>query len=250
MMRIVSLAPSSTEILFSLAAGPQIVGVTRFCDYPAETRNIVRVGGWIDVDYSRIENLNPDLIFTSTFLQGNIAKTLSGRGFNVVHTDPKSLDEVYESVITIGKACGRIEESKILVRKIMNSLDEVKKSAAGGRIKIYCEEWHRPPTVSGNWVPDIIGIAGGKSMITSGQISRETTLEEVEEFDPGLIVVSLCGFGEKADKKFVSQRAGWQRLNAVKNGNIAVINDSLLNRPGPRLADAARLLSTLIAGSK
>ncbi|MBI3413113.1 MAG: cobalamin-binding protein [Candidatus Aenigmarchaeota archaeon] len=243
--RIVSLAPSSTEILFSLGMGSQIVGVTRFCDYPAEAKKIAKVGGWIDAEYGKIESLKPDMIFTSTFLQEKIAKALSAKGFYVVHTDPKNLDEVYESIITVGEACNKLKEPEILVRKMMNGLDKIKRSAGASRQKVYCEEWHRPPIVSGNWVPDIIRIAGGESMIKSGEISRETTLQEVAEFDPAIILMSLCGFGEKADKKFILQRPGWQNLNAVKNNKVVVMDDSLLNRPGPRLVDAAKRLGDI-----
>ncbi len=244
---IVSLAPSNTEILFSLGMGPQVVGITRFCDYPAETKQIKKIGGWIDAEYGKIESLNPDLVFTSTFLQEKIAKTLSSKGFSVVHVDPKNLGGVYESIIKIGDICGKLKESKKLVSGMMNEFDKIKKSGRNrGRIKVYCEEWHRPPTVSGNWVPDIIEIAGGKSMIKSGQISRETNLQEITAFNPEIIIVSLCGFGEKADKKFITRRPGWHELGAVKDSRIVVLDDSLLNRPGPRLVEAAKELSGII----
>ncbi len=244
---IVSLAPSNTEILFSLGVGSQIVGVTRFCDYPTEAKSIKKIGGWINTEYDKIESLNPDLIFTSTFLQEKTAKTLSSKGFPVVHVDPKDLGGVYESIITIGSACKKLKESKNLVRKMMHGFDTVKKSATGKHMKVYCEEWHRPPTVSGNWVPDVIEIAGGISMVKSGQISRETSLDEVSKFNPEIILVSLCGFGEKADKKYIIQRPGWQDLTAVKNNRIIIMDDSLLNRPGPRLVHAAKELKDIFS---
>ncbi|MBI1972322.1 MAG: cobalamin-binding protein [Candidatus Aenigmarchaeota archaeon] len=244
-IRIISLAPSNTEILFSLGLGPQVVGVTRFCDYPDEAKKITKIGGWVDPEYGRVESLKPDLIFTSTFLQEKIAKALSAKGFNVVHTDPKNLGGVYESIITIGKSCHKLKESKTLVGEIMNGLDGVKQ-IFDEPVKVYCEEWHRPPTVSGNWVPDIIRIAGGESMIKAGEISRETTLQEVAKFGPEIIVVSLCGFGEKSDKRFILQRPGWQNLDAVKNNKIIVMDDSLLNRPGPRLVNAAEKLAAIL----
>ncbi|MBI4167609.1 MAG: cobalamin-binding protein [Candidatus Aenigmarchaeota archaeon] len=250
-LRIVSLAPSNTEIMFSLGLGSNVVGVTRFCDYPAEAKKITKTGGWIDTEYGKIESLKPDLILTSTFLQEKTAETLSAKGFRVVHTDPKNLAEVYESIITIGKACGKLEEAKSIVRKMMNDMDKIKENSANRpKARVYCEEWHRPPTVSANWVPDIIEIAGGISMIKSGQISRETSLEEVAKFEPEIILVSLCGFGEKADKKFILQRPGWENLEAVKNNKLIVLDDSLLNRPGPRLVDATKLMRVLFNGCR
>lgn len=91
-MRIISLAPSNTEILYALGAGDQIVGVTTFCDYPPEAKAKTKVGGWVNVDYDAIKSLEPDIVVTSTVVQEKVAEKCRELGFNVLHLDPKNLD--------------------------------------------------------------------------------------------------------------------------------------------------------------
>ncbi len=94
---------------------------------------------------------------------------------------------------------------------------------------------------SGNWVPEGVPIAGGEQFpIKSGELSRAVTLEEVQAFNPELIVISWCGAGDLAPKQLLLTRAGWDSLPAVSAGKVRVIDDSLLNRPGPRLAEGAQ----------
>lgn len=95
--------------------------------------------------------------------------------------------------------------------------------------------------VSGNWVPEIIRIAGGQSFpIKDGELSHEVTLDQVAAFNPDLIVISWCGAGNLADKEILLKREGWGNLRAVQSGHVRVIDDSLLNRPGPRLVEGAQ----------
>jgi iron complex transport system substrate-binding protein len=114
------------------------------------------------------------------------------------------------------------------------------------RPKVYVEEWHRPPTVSGNWVPELVNIAGGQSLIGKGIVSRQVDLNEIVGWNPDIIILSWCGFGMKANVNEVKMREGWQYINAIKNDKVFVMDDSLLNRPGPRLADGALLLARTI----
>jgi iron complex transport system substrate-binding protein len=112
-----------------------------------------------------------------------------------------------------------------------------------GRPRVYVEEWHQPPMASGNWVPEIVRAAGGEPFpILPGALSREVTLDEVARFGPALIVISWCGAGSLADKNLLLQRGGWDALSAVQQGSVRVIDDSLLNRPGPRLVEGAQRL--------
>ena len=97
--------------------------------------------------------------------------------------------------------------------------------------------------VSGNWVPEVLRIAGGVPLpLPPKNPSREVSLEEIRAFDPELIVLSICGAGSLARKELLTQREGWKELRAVREGRVRVIDDSLLNRPGPRLVEGARRL--------
>jgi iron complex transport system substrate-binding protein len=108
---------------------------------------------------------------------------------------------------------------------------------------VYVEEWHDPPYASGNWVPELVTMAGGRTFpLAAGQLSKAVTLQEVAAFDPDLIVISWCGAGKLADKALLTNRPGWGELRAVRAGHVRVIDDSLLNRPGPRLVEGAQQL--------
>ncbi len=277
-MRIVSLAPSNTEILFALGCGDLIVACTRYCDYPAEALKKPRVGGWLDVDDELVLRHLPDVVMTSTFVQDAIVARYREKGITLFHTDPKTLEQVYGSILSIGKVVNKEEKANELVHSMKKGFGEIQNSIVQNeksiktanaenqnnklnenklhenqnnaltknkKIKAYCEEWHKPPMVSGNWVPKIIEIAGGISLCPEGKISYPVSLEEVEAFDPDCIVVSLCGMGETASSKIITERGGWDTLRAVKKNRIFVIDDSLLNRPGPRLVEGARKLSSI-----
>jgi len=131
------------------------------------------------------------------------------------------------------------------VQSMKSDFSTISQSIDFPRVRLYCEEWHKPPTVSGNWVPKVIEIAGGTSLCPEGKVSYAVSVEEVQSFDPQAVVLSLCGFGDKAKPEIVSERKEWQRVRAVRENKVFVIDDSLLNRPGPRLVDGARWLQEL-----
>jgi len=238
-MRIVSLSPSITELLFALGLDEELVGVTRYCDYPLAANAKPKMGGWIDVDLVKVRSANPDVVFTSTIVQERLAKELSEQGLNVLHTDPRTLQSVFDSFVAIGKIVGKPNEAEELVAYMKSELEKLTRQ----NVKIYVEEW--PMTVSCNWVPDLVEFAG-ISMGKSGEISHSITTEEIRKFDPDIIVVSWCGVSTRVPKEKITEREGWNELKAVKNNKVFVIDDSLLNRPGPRLIEGAKLLADLI----
>src|SRR3989344_6923633 len=246
-MKIVSLAPSNTEILFALGAGKDIAAVTRFCDYPPYAKYKIKIGGWLDVKVESVEKIRPDLVFTSNFLQAELVEKLSRRGIPVVHVDPRTIEDVYASIITIGESIGREDKAQGIVDEMKRRFAKSRSKRQGRRkIKLYCEEWHKPPTVSGNWVPELIEAAGGISYCAKGIKSHEVEVDEIAKFSPEGVVVSWCGFGRRTDLKAVRSRPLWSRLPAFRNGRIYSIDDTFLNRPGPRLVEGASLLAAIL----
>jgi iron complex transport system substrate-binding protein len=244
-MRIASLSPAVTEILFNLGKAGQIVCRDQFSTFPESAKNIPVLNGHQNISIEDIHSYKPDLIFTSTLIQAKLAEELRTAGLEVVHQDPRTLDEVYSSIREIGVILDCERDALALDLQMRKGMNEVKKRARmlSRKSRLYIEEWHDPPMVSGNWVPDVIRSAGGESFpFGRGEPSREVSLEEVQKFDPEMIVLSICGGGSLVDSSLVTRRPGWEDLNAVKNGNIRVIDDSLLNRPGPRLVEGARRL--------
>jgi len=241
-MKIVSLAPSNTEILYRLGAGDEVVATTTLCDTPEEAARKPSVGGWTNPKIERIHRFDPDLVLASDDLQDKAVEQIQAEGYPVLQVKPHSLEEVYESINTIGERIGRVEEAKELV-------DEIKQGLSGIELesdtRIYCEEWMDPPMVSGNWVPGLVEEVGGSYFIEEGR-SREFDLEDLKQFDPEYIFLNICGAGENLSTEVVTDREDWQDLTAVKEGNVFVVDDSEFNRPSPRLLDAADTIKDLV----
>ena len=246
-MRIVSLAPSNTEILFALGVGNQLAGVTAFCDYPKEAKLLSKVGGWTTASTDKILALKPDLVITSTFLQKEASDRFKNLPFTHLHVDPKTIATVFESISQIGEVVGKKKEAKRIVGHMEKAISTIQQHHGSLRSRVYIEEWHQPPMVSGNWVPEMVAIAGGDYFpIQPGTPSRKVSGKEIKKFDPTIILLSLCGFGTRPSKEIVTKRKRWENLSAVKNNQVCVVDDSLFNRPGPRLILGIQLLSKLI----
>lgn len=238
-MRIVSLAPSNTEILFELGAGDKVIATTSLCDYPEGAMELESVGGWINPDLERVEELDPDLVLSSDSLQDRVVDDLESRGLEVVKFNPRTLGDVLESFRSIGKLVGREKRAEEMVEEF---LQELEATDLGGA-RIYCEEWTSPPMISGNWVPGLIRRAGGEYPIEEGTRSREIDLEELEVFDPGIIILNVCGAKKQFESGKLELRDGWSGLTAVEKGEIYVVDDALLNRPGPRLVQGVKSIA-------
>ena len=117
-MRIVSLAPSATEILFAIGAGSQIVANTAYCDYPEEAKKIPKVGSWIYIDDKKIKQFKPDLVITSTIVQHQSNKRY--KQFKHIHLDPRSLNDIYSNILLLGKTVMHENNAQLVVRKMKN----------------------------------------------------------------------------------------------------------------------------------
>lgn len=240
-MRIVSLAPSNTEILYRLGVEDRIVATTALCDYPEEAVRKPSVGGWTDIDAENVEKFEPDVAVASDDLQDEIVEELEKRGVEVLQVKPHSLEEVYQSIERIGKLVGKRERASEVVEEMKSDIEEIDLDGT----RIYCEEWMDPPMVSGNWIPDLIREGGGDYFIQEGR-SREFELEDLKEVDPDYIFLNVCGAGENIDTEEVMERKGWRSITAVKEGNVFVVDDALLNRPGPRLVEGLKKLEEIV----
>jgi len=252
--RIVSLAPSNTEILYALGVQDRLAAVTRYCDFPEEAKKKPRIGGWLDINDELVKSYNPDLILTSTFVQNKITLRYKKSKRNIVALMPTTLKGVFDSISKIGKLAEREKEAEKLISSMKNKFFEIENKVKNHKTKnkiykprIYIEEWHKPPIISGNWVPDMVKIAGGDyNLIKSGTHSKEVTTGQIQKYDPEIIIISICGMADKAPKEWVTKRNGWENLSAVKNNKVHVFDDSWLNRPGPRLTVGLENLAMVI----
>jgi len=244
-IRIASLSPAVTEILFALGVQDQIVCTDQFSNFPEEAQHIPHVKDHMNVRSEDLREYDVDLVFTSTVIQEKLSAQLTKENFSVVHQDPRTIVALYDSIRILGVLFQKESEAEDIILSFQQGFNDVKKKAGmlPRKPKVYVEEWNNPPMVSGNWVPEVVRYAGGQQFpIAVGKLSREVTLEEVQQYDPDLIVISWCGAGASVDPSILQKREGWDSLRAVQEGNVRVIDDSLLNRPGPRLVEGAQRL--------
>ena len=246
--RIISLAPSNTEIIYALGAEDKLVAVTRYCDFPKEAQKKPRIGGWLDINDDLVKSFNPDLILTSTFVQNKITSRYKKSKMNVVALMPTTLNGVFDSIEKIGKLVGKEKEANKLIESMKTDMKKISANLKFfSKPRVYVEEWHKPPTISGNWVPNLVKMAGGEySLIKAGAHSKEVSSQEIQKYNPEIIVVSICGMSDKVPIEWIAKRKGWEDLSAVIKKKIFVFDDSLLNRPGPRLTIGLKKLAEVI----
>jgi iron complex transport system substrate-binding protein len=241
-MRILSAAPSNTEILYALGLEDQLVGTTSLCDYPAEALKKPSIGGWNQgLNYDKIDELDPDIILLSDSLQDGQASKLEEKGYEILQVSPENLEEVYESIMEIGKKFGREGKASEIIEDMRSEIEKIDLEEK----RIYCEEWMDPPMVSGNWIPGLIERANGKYFIEEER-SREFDIEKLEAFDPEYIFLNVCGAGENIDKSEILERPEWQEITAVEHEDVYVLDDALLNRPGPRIVEGLEMIEKKI----
>lgn len=275
--RIVSLSPSSTEILFAVGAGSKVVGVTDHCNYPheleakIETDEIARVGGYWNPSIETIVALKPDLVLVSTAkctvktneckvncsrrceITAQVAAKLRSLGLNVLILGPHSINDVLDDILLVGKASGNADEASNLVEKLRQKIDAVakKSKAASHRPKVYFEVWNDPnmSVNSGTWIGNVINLAGGANVFSEA-VSEWPIIdsEDIVQRNPDIIVFPVIAGVPRFWGSFedVKKRPGWKNVNAVRNGSIYEVPREFISRPGPRLVDALEMLEQMI----
>jgi iron complex transport system substrate-binding protein len=277
-MKICSLLPSATEILFLLGLGDQIVAVTHECDYPPDaaskltiTQNVIdherltsaqidhhvasnigRHGSIYKLNEDLLQALQPDLIITQELCDvcavsykqvQQAAKVLEGRT-KLVSLEPTTLGEVFDNILLVGELTDRQDAARKTVRELRNRLDRVKERVRGlRRPKVYAMEWLDPPFTAGHWVPEMVEIAGGDEVLGKAAAKSERIApERVLEASPEIIVLMPCGFSLERtieEYKRTTFLPGW-------SGQVyAVDGSSYFNRPGPRLVDGVEILAEI-----
>lgn len=257
--RIVSLAPSNTEILFALGLGDKVVGVTDFCDYPAEAAAIAKIGG-IEPNVESIVALEPDLVLAIggspivASIAGNVEllAKFDQLGLKTLILAPTDLDGVLADIALVGKAAGAEEAADKLVAEMKAKVKGVtdKTASLSSRPVVFYEldatDPAKPFTAGpGSWHDAFIAMAGGANAAADAKSQwAQLSAEEVLAKNPDMIILGDSNWGVNADA--VKARPGWAAMKAVQSGAIYPIDDNLLSRPGPRLADGLIALARII----
>lgn len=256
--KIVSLAPSNTEILFAVGAGGKVVGVTQRCNYPynfsawVEAGNMTSVGDYWTPSIEVIVTLKPDLILAA-FDQDEAVSTLRGMGYKVLVLSPNSMDGILKNILLVGSVTDRNIEAALLVNSLSHRIDAVvsKVANATSRLKVYYEVWYDPLWSVGSegWENTLIEKAGGTNIFADQSINYfETSSEAIIERNPDIIIFPLGpGMGPfwgSFDQ--VRARPGWSTIGAVQNNSLYTINEDIIARPSPRIVDALEILAQII----
>ncbi len=254
--RIVSLAPSNTEILFAIGAGPQVVGRDEFSDYPAEAASLPVVGGSFGgYNLEQIVELEPDLVLAAEINTPEQVKSLEDLGLTVYYLkNPTTFEEMYANLQLVAVLTGREAEAQVLVESLrarVKAVDEKILPLSYAPVVFYeidATNPNKPYTAGpGTFIDLLIGRAGGVNFTGLAGITDpypQVGLEQVLVVDPQIIVLGDSMWGVTAES--LSSRPGWDGLTAVKEGSIFPFDDNLVSRPGPRLVDGLEQLARLL----
>jgi iron complex transport system substrate-binding protein len=284
-MRIVSLVPNGTEILFALGAGEEVVGVSHECDYPEEARRRPALTGSalpagldaaaVDRAVSsqlaggaslytlaeeRIAELAPDLIVTQQLCPVCAVSTAQVEGAiaplprcpEVLSLDPTQLGDVLADIRRVGERTGRRAAAAELVAALERRLAAVRRRVAGRpRPRVLALEWLDPPFAGGHWVPEMIDAAGGTDVAAApGAHSARLAWDDVARLDPDVVIAMPCGYdaaGAAAEVAAVAGRPEWRRLRAAREGQVHPVDaNGCFSRPGPRLIDGIERLAEIL----
>jgi iron complex transport system substrate-binding protein len=252
--KIVSLAPSNTEILFALGLEDRIVGVTDYCDYPDAAKLKPRVAGYSNPNTEKLVSLQPDLVLAESVHEKTVLPALEKLGLTVFVSSAKSIDAVLHDIAMTGQISSKNETATELVNKLNSRIKAVSSKTdnlpSEKRPRVLHVVWHQPIWTMGSetFIDDLIHTAGGINIYTKDFTkSRIVSLESVVIKNPQIIIVS--GMGTTGDLIYNSIKTE-ERLkstDAMINNRIFKISDSnLVERPGPRIADGLDELAKLI----
>lgn len=250
--RIVSLAPSVTEILFAIGAGDRVVAVSTTCDRPAEVAGRPRVGTWVAPNEEAIIALSPDLVIAVPS-PGNRDAVLRLRelGLRVEVVRDATLADAWDAMLRIGEWTGREPQARALVERLGRELDEVRASVAGRRARrVLLVVGHEPLVVAGSglFVDELVRLAGGDNVAAStGRPWPRLSIESVVGLSPEVIVDAAMG--SEAGDALPSWWARWESIAAVRERRVRTPSSDALLRPGPRLGEAAREMRDLLWSS-
>lgn len=246
--RIVSVAPTPTEMLFAVGAGDLLVGIDAWSDYPAQTKNITKVGDF-ELNLEQIITLKPDLIVSGDLVPQSDLDTLESNGIPYMIIADRNLSDVYDSIQLVGMVTNHASNASLLVKSLKDRVEAVtNKTLAGGvsHPKIYLEYWPMFTFGPGSFGNDIIHLAGGTNI---GAIKDTEYPSVTDEFvvsqDPDIIVYTT-GPSTTTNPAEITSRPGWNQTNAVSLSKIYSIDDNLVSRYGPRIIDGLEQLAAII----
>ena len=284
--RVLSLLSSTTEIIYALGCGDRLVGRSHECDYPEEVSelpictipkfNVDGTSREVDdevkslvqsalsiyyINEKLLKELKPDIIFTQSQCEvcavsvsdvENALKNITGLSSRVISVEPNSVEDIFNDILTIAEILNVSKKGKELVESIKATIDNTEKIVyQKSSPSVAAIEWIDPLMAAGNWVPQLIKVAGGKNLFgEAGKHSPWMKYNDLVEQDPEIIIVMPCGYDIKKsliEIKTLESKKGWGSLKAVRNRNVYITDgNQFFNRPGPRIIESLEILLEII----
>jgi len=287
MLRIVSLIASASEMVHALGLTPYQVGRSHECDYPDEIRllpicttpafsvdgtssdidrrvkeRLANALSVYEVYQDVLDRLEPTHVITQTQcrvcavtvedVERALAKQVSSRP-KLIALEPNALADIWSDIQRVASACGVPQKGEELVCELQRRMQEISTRIprTPGRPRVACIEWHEPLMAAGNWVPELVDLAGGENLFgKAGAHSPWMTWDELLAADPDVIISMPCGFDLARTTKemyWLTNRAEWAKLRAVKNGQVFLADGNQnFNRPGPRVVESLEVLAEIL----
>jgi iron complex transport system substrate-binding protein len=250
-MKIVSLAPNNTEVLFALGLGDKVIGVTSYCDYPAEAATKELIGDYSGNNLEKIVELNPDLVLVYGAGNEEENKVLRDAGIKVLGFMPETIDAVIKDIETVGKATGKSKEAADLIEAMNQKKNDILDKVKGQKeVKVFYEIWHDPLMAAGkgSFMDELITLAGGKNIAEDAEGAYpQYDLEQLIERDPELYLAAQDMPDKTAES--IKLRVGYENISAIKNDRIYLFEGNeanVVSRPGPRIIEALELVAKVI----
>jgi len=253
--RIVCLTEETTETLYLLGEERRIVGISGYTVRPPRARREKpRVSAFLSAKTDKILELKPDLVLGFSDLQADISKDLVKAGLNVVIFNQRSVEEILNMIQVLSSMVGASGKGEALVKSLEENLSQVRKKANGlkRRPRVYFEEWDEPMISGIRWVSELVEIAGGEDVFKELSLSQSAagrTIADpahVLQRNPEVIIGSWCG--KKFRPERVAARPGWDKVSAVRNGQLHEIKSSEILQPGPAaLTDGVRRIFEILS---
>jgi len=244
---IVSLAPANTEIAYAIGAGSKMVAGTSYDDYPAEAKALPKIGDFANPNVEKIASYSPDLVLAAGGIQDSLRTKLESLGMTVYVVDPTTYDGAIATIENVGKLAG-VESGATAVADKMTAAQQEVQAKVGDLPKAttFLEIYGKPLMTAGTgtFINDMIGIAGGDNIgAQAGKGFPNFSTEVLVKDDPQVYIADSGSMSKPGD---IKTRAGFADLTAVKDGHVYVIEDSIIARPGPRLAEGLVALAGMI----
>jgi iron complex transport system substrate-binding protein len=238
--RYVSIAPSTTEILYALGLEEQIVGVSTYCNYPPEAQSKPKVGDFSHPNMETIAALKPDYIFCTGLEQTPVITELRRLKFKVYNADPSNMAELFQTISDIGNITKKKEAAADLISAMRTNIELIQKNVQNipqdKKIKVFIEIWRDPLMTAGkgSFIDELITLAAGVN-VAHDVIRPYCTFsaEKVISLNPDCII--LAYMDKEQPLKLIERRLGWSSIDAVKNNKVYYIDPDILLRPGPRV---------------